>query len=85
MRQTMASTILFPVGRSISSDQSLMIARTDAEAAYRDLSSYRISIALEDGVWQVDYELKESDAQGGGPHYLIDARTGQIISKRYEQ
>jgi hypothetical protein len=22
---------------------------------------------------------------GGGPHYVIDATTGQIISKRYEQ
>jgi hypothetical protein len=23
--------------------------------------------------------------KGGGPHYIIDAHTGTVISKRYEQ
>lgn len=70
--------------KSISCDQALKIARTDTEIAYRDLSMYRISISLEPGGWLVDYELKDQQLQGGGPHYLIDAQTGEILSKRYE-
>jgi hypothetical protein len=70
---------------NVSSDQALKIARTDAEKVYRDLSSYRIVVALEDDGWHVDYELKNPDVQGGGPHYVIDPENGRIASKRYEQ
>ena len=70
---------------TISCDQALRIARTDAESAYRDLSIYRIAISLEGNGWLVDYELKNLELQGGGPHYVIDARTGAILSKRYDQ
>ena len=81
----MPATLLSHGASIISCDQALRIARTDAETAYRDLSPYRIGIALEQDAWQVDYELKDVKLQGGGPHYLIDARTGDILSKRYEQ
>ena len=81
----MPITVLSHEATTISCDQALRIARTDAETAYRDLSPYRISIVLEQDGWQVDYELKDADLQGGGPHYRIDARTGVILSKRYEQ
>jgi len=70
---------------SISGDQALRIAETDAKKAYRDLSPYRIILALEGDGWHVDYELKNRHAVGGGPHYLIDAENGSILSKRYEQ
>ncbi|MBW3597317.1 MAG: hypothetical protein KY475_08585 [Planctomycetes bacterium] len=66
-------------------DQALAIAQADASRAYRDLSSYRIQLVLEDDGWHVDYELKDAHLKGGGPHYLIDPRTGAILSKRYEQ
>jgi hypothetical protein len=69
----------------ISSDQALKIARLDAEKAYRDLSNYRVIISVEPDGWHVDYELRDPNAQGGGPHYVIDAATGRITSKRYEQ
>ena len=69
----------------LSSDEVLRIARSDAERAYRDLSAYRISLALEDDGWHVDYELKNPRLNGGGPHYVIDACSGEIVSKRYEQ
>lgn len=69
----------------VSCDEALRIARTDAESVYRDLSIYRISIVLEEDGWLVDYELKDANLQGGGPHYVIDAVTGKILSKRYEQ
>jgi hypothetical protein len=29
--------------------------------------------------------LRDPNLQGGGPHYVIDAETGAILSKRYEQ
>ena len=70
---------------SITCDQALRIARLDAEKAYRDLSEYRITLALEDDGWHVDYELKEPLVCGGGPHYLIDQTSGQILLKRYDQ
>jgi hypothetical protein len=70
---------------AITSDQALRIARLDAEQIYRDLSPYRASVALEQDGWHVDYELKNSLLQGGGPHYVIDPGNGAILTKQYEQ
>jgi hypothetical protein len=70
---------------TISSDQILQVARLDAERVYGDLTPYRITLVLEADGWHVDYDLKDPNLNGGGPHYLIDAGTGQIISKWYEQ
>lgn len=79
------STIADLAVPSITSDQALRIARQDAERVYRDLSSYRTSVSLERDGWQVDYELKDPDVQGGGPHYVIDPEDGAILAKQYEQ
>jgi hypothetical protein len=68
-----------------SSDQALQRARLDAEKAYGDLSLYRITILLESDGWHIDYDLKDSTLDGGGPHYVIDSASGNIVSKRYEQ
>src|SRR5881227_3514771 len=57
----------------LSADQVLRIARLDAERAYRDLSPYRISLALEADGSHVDYLLKDPNLNGGGPHYVIDS------------
>jgi hypothetical protein len=83
----MAATATTPGGvpASLSSDEALKIARLDAERAYRDLTPYRIGIALEADGWHVDYELKNPALNGGGPHYVIDPSTGVILAKRYEQ
>jgi hypothetical protein len=70
---------------SISGDQALKIADADAEKAYRDLSGYRIILVLEPDGWHVDYELKNRQAVGGGPHYIIDPENGTIVWKKYEQ
>ncbi len=72
-------------GHVLSGDQALTIAQTDALQAYRDLSGYRIQLVLEADGWHVDYELKDPRFKGGGPHYVIDAFTGMVVSKRYEQ
>ena len=69
----------------LPSDEILRIARQDAEVAYRDLTGFRITLVHEDDGWHVDYDLTEPLVAGGGPHYVIDARTGAILSKRYDQ
>ncbi len=69
----------------LSSDEVLKIARLDVERAYRDVTPYRIAIALEPDGWHVDFQLKDPSLNGGGPHYLIDPTTGVILTKRYEQ
>lgn len=74
-----------PSKPQLSPDAALRIARLDAEKKYRDLSPYRIAIVLEDNQWRIDYELRNPNVQGGGPHYLIDAITGAILSRRYAQ
>ena len=30
-------------------------------------------------------DLSDPGAQGGGPHYIVSAETGEILAKRYEQ
>jgi hypothetical protein len=80
----MATTAALQVP-TFSCDQALRVAREDAEKVYRDLSRYHIRLALEADGWHVDYELKDANVRGGGPHYIIDQANGAIVSKRYEQ
>ncbi len=70
---------------SLAGDQALAVAQADAARVYRDLSPYRIQLSLENDGWHIDYNLKDPRLKGGGPHYIIDAHTGAIVSKRYEQ
>lgn len=72
-------------GSALTGDQVLAIAQHDAVNAYGDLSKYRIQLELDEDGWHVDYELKDARLKGGGPHYLIEATTGIIVAKRYEQ
>jgi hypothetical protein len=80
-----AKAVLEPAGDRIACDRALKVAREDAEAVYPYLAHYWIRVALEEDGWHVDYELRDPRARGGGPHYVIDATTGQLLSKRYEQ
>jgi hypothetical protein len=70
---------------SVTSDTALRVARMDAERVYRNLSEYRAVVSLEKDGWHVDYALKDILLQGGGAHYVIDAKSGAILEKRYEQ
>jgi hypothetical protein len=70
---------------AISGDQALKTAQADAEKIYKDLSGYRIILALEPDGWHVDYQLKKQLTLGGGPHYIIDLKTETIPSKKYQQ
>jgi hypothetical protein len=69
----------------LSADEVLRVARLDAERAYRDLSRFVIRIVRESDGWHVDFDLKDAEARGGGPHYIIDPESGAIVGKRYEQ
>ena len=69
----------------LGGDKALAIAQADAMRAYQDLYAYRIHLTLEDNGWHIDYQLKDPRMKGGGPHYVIDARSGAILSKKYEQ
>lgn len=71
--------------QSLACDQILRIAHHDAERAYRDLTGYRVILALEADGWHVDYELKNPDLNGGGAHYVISPVTGAVLTRIYEQ
>ena len=79
---TQATNLASPI---VAADQALAIAQADAVKAYHDLAPYGIRLALEPDGWHIDYDLKDPRWKGGGPHYVIDAATGAIVSKRYEQ
>lgn len=69
----------------LGGDQILAVAQADALKVYGDLSPYRIQLVLEADGWHVDYDLKDPRLKGDGPHYVIDATTGAILTRRYEQ
>jgi hypothetical protein len=71
--------------RSVSEAEARATAEADASHAYRDLSIYNVSARLAEGKWYVDYRLKDKTLVGGGPHYVISAETGEVLSKRYAQ
>ena len=69
----------------ISQKEALDIAKKDAELVYRDLTIYEVMAEVKENNWHIDYELKNPELHGGGPHYVISGSTGEIVSKRYEQ
>jgi uncharacterized membrane protein YkoI len=70
---------------AISRQQAIAIAEADGMAAYGELDHLTLEVSLQDDGWHVDYWLRKPRWAGGGPHYVIDATTGAILSKRYEQ
>lgn len=57
----------------------------DAFSAYRHLEGYRICVSLKGSHVYVDYFLIDPRARGGGPHYIVDSRSYNILERRYEQ
>jgi len=81
-----ASTTDQPAARpNVSGDQALSVTHLDSERAYGDVSRFRVQVSLEPDGWHVEYQVKNPLTKGGAPHYVIDASSGQIISKRYYQ
>ena len=69
----------------IDRDETISIAMKNAGQVYRDLSVYRVEAVLKEGKWYVDFEFADKDMDGGGPHFVIDAETGEIIGSRFDQ
>lgn len=74
-----------PSGKNLAATDVLRIAQQDAQAAYGDLSGFKITLFRYPDGWHVDYEVAEPLSAGGGPHYVIDPDTGVILGRRYEQ
>lgn len=72
-------------GASLAVAEVLRIAHQDAEAVYRDLSGFKITLTPCPDGWHVDYDLTDPLVAGGGPHYVIHPDTGDILARRYEQ
>jgi hypothetical protein len=70
---------------TITRQQAIAIAEADAIPVYRNLDNLTLEVSLQDDGWHVDYWMRKPRWAGGGPHYLIDAATGAILTKRYEQ
>jgi hypothetical protein len=69
----------------VSREEALTIARADAVEKYRDLSIYEVMCDLKSDGWHVEYHVRAKGMQGGGPFYIIDPRSGVIITKHYYQ
>jgi hypothetical protein len=72
-------------GAGLDVAEVLRIAHEDAQAVYRDLSGFKITLTPCTDGWHVDYELTDPLSAGGGPHYVIDPESGSILERRYEQ
>jgi hypothetical protein len=69
----------------INREEALKIAGQNAALYYNDLSVYIVTIQWIGPNWKVDYDLKDTSLDGGGPHYLISGGTGEIIESRFFQ
>jgi hypothetical protein len=69
----------------IDEQEARRIAQEQAARVYRDLSVYRVTAQLKADTWYVDYDIADPGMVGGGPHLVISAATGEVLSMRCEQ
>ena len=71
----------------IARQQAIADAEADALPMYGSyLHTLTLNVLLDDDGWHLEYSPKRDGYRtGGGPHYVIDATTGAIISKKYYQ
>lgn len=76
-----------PATPVISRPQAIGIARAGAFPMYGNyLHTLVLEMTLHDDGWHLKYSPRRDGYRtGGGPHYQIDATTGEIVSKRYYQ
>ena len=79
------AAVLAPAG--VTAADALAVAQADALVAYHDLSRFRIEINRRPAGWEITYHFVPAARfeTGGGPHYMISADTGEILSKLYYQ
>ena len=69
----------------ISRDVAISISKRDALQSYGTIDGYDLVVVEQEDSWRIKFELKDKSLNGGGPAYVIDKRTGKIISKQYSQ
>jgi len=72
----------------ITEDEAIRIAEQDIRQNEPriDLALYAHDAKLENDVWSISFRKRDQPAQmrgGGGPEYLIDAKSGVIRKKYY--
>jgi hypothetical protein len=72
---------------TITVNQAITIASDDAIPMYgaERLNRLQLTATLHDDGWHVEWHQWRPRHTGGGPHYVIDATTGSIVSKKYSQ
>ena len=72
---------------AVSRHQAIAIAEADALPMYGPyLHTLTLAASLQEDGWHLEYSPKRDGFRtGGGPHYVIDAATGDIVSKKYYQ
>lgn len=79
----MSATVAAP---AVDRRQAIAIAEADAVPLFgNELNVLTLEAALHDDGWHVEYHMRRRGWAGGGPHYVIDADTGVIKSKKYYQ
>jgi hypothetical protein len=80
----MPTTVVAP---AVTIQKAITIAETDALPMYGAewLGKLEVRVSLHDDGWHVEYRQWRPRHTGGGPHYVIDAMTGEIVSKKYYQ
>src|ERR1700745_1161655 len=74
-----------PGGNKIDADMALEIAKRDAIKEFKTLDNLKATVSEDVRGWRVTFEPKNPRANGGGPEYLLDKNTGEILSKIINQ
>jgi hypothetical protein len=69
---------------TIGKETAVLIAKGDAIQSYT-LSDYNIIVQEQPKAWRVVFALKDPSWIGGGPDYLIDKKTGNILNATYNK
>lgn len=72
---------------AVSRHQAITTAEADALPMYgvEWLNSLTLEVALHADGWHVEYRQRKPLHTRAGPHYVIDATTGDIVFKKYYQ
>ncbi len=80
----MSTTVAAP---TVSRQQAIAVAEADALPMYgaKRLDGLMLCAVLHEDGWHIEYRQWRFRHTGGGPHYVIDATTGSIVTKHYYQ
>ena len=72
---------------TITRQQAIAIAEADALPMYGPtwLNNLMLKAVLHEDGWHIEYHQWRFRHTGSGPEYVINATTGDIVSKRYYQ